>query len=91
MRQTLAVIIGATTVLLVGVVVLTMFNTGIGGLESDLGSTSQQGCEFQIDNADNPDEISEACQPEEGGEQILLRNDESVLNAITSQGTDSSN
>lgn len=83
MNQTLAVIIGATAVLVVGLIALTMFNTSIGDFETNLESTGDRGCEFQRENADSPDELSEECQPEGNIDRTLLRNDESVLSAVT--------
>jgi hypothetical protein len=91
MDKVLAVIIGATTVLLLGILVMAVFNTNIGGLESDLESTSSQGCEFQLENAEPGDDISDECQPEGGTNKLFLRNDESVIDAVTSdQEADSS-
>lgn len=83
MNQTLAVMIGATAVLVAGLIVLSMFNTGIGDFETNLDSTSEQGCEFQRENADGPDELSEECRSEGNIDQVLLRNDESVMSTIT--------
>ncbi|MFQ3275551.1 MAG: hypothetical protein ACI9LV_000349 [Candidatus Nanohaloarchaea archaeon] len=87
MDKTMAVIIGATAVLVSGMMVLAIFNSNISGLNSDLNSTSERGCEFQVENADDPEDISERCRPEGGVDRFILRNDESVIDAVTGGGS----
>lgn len=86
MNKTMAVIIGATTILAVGLMVLAIFNSSIGGLESDLDATSNQGCDYQLEAAENPEDledVSENCRPEGSSDKFLLRKDDSVLDAVT--------
>lgn len=83
MDKVLAIIIGATAVLLTGVMVLAVLNTNIGGLVSDLNDTRETGCDFQRENADSEEELSERCKEDSTSSTSLEKNEYLLDSALS--------